>query len=47
MLAGKTYEAGDVPQLSLRTTLVVVPTNLIAQWIEELRKHTQPGTLKW
>ena len=35
------------PELSLKTTLVVVPDNLREQWLEELRTHVRPGALKW
>ena len=45
--AGQKWEPGMTPELSLKTTLVVVPDNLRKQWLEELRKHVRPGALKW
>lgn len=41
------WEPGMAPELSLKTTLVVVPDNLREQWLEELRTHVRPGALKW
>ena len=30
----------------VKTTLIVVPNNLLAQWLGEVRKHVDPGALK-
>ena len=31
----------------IRTTLLVMPTNLISQWQEEIELHVKPRALKW
>lgn len=33
------------PTAKNRTTLVVVPTSIVDQWIKELAAHTKPGTM--
>ena len=31
----------------IKTTLIVMPANLLQQWQDELGKHVQDGALKW
>lgn len=31
----------------IRSTLIVMPANLLQQWQDELAMHVQPGALKW
>ncbi|KXZ54387.1 hypothetical protein GPECTOR_5g465 [Gonium pectorale] len=31
----------------IATTLLVTPANLLNQWVEEIERHLQPGTLRW
>ena len=31
----------------IKTTLAVVPGNLLAQWQDEVWQHVQPGALSW
>ena len=31
----------------VKTTLIVMPANLLQQWQDELAKHVQNGALKW
>ena len=31
----------------IKTTLIVMPANLLQQWQDELSKHVQDGALKW
>lgn len=38
---------GLVEPLPIRTTLVVVPSNLLNQWKEQINAHLQQSILKW
>ncbi len=39
---------GAAPEpVPIRSTLVVMPANLLQQWQDELAMHVQPGALKW
>ena len=31
----------------IKTTLIVMPANLLQQWQDEMSKHVQDGALKW
>ena len=31
----------------IKTTLAVVPGNLLAQWQDEVRHHVEPGAMSW
>jgi SNF2 family DNA or RNA helicase len=35
------------PAVPIQTTLLVVPSNLIQQWQDEIKQHIQPGKLNW
>jgi E3 ubiquitin-protein ligase SHPRH len=37
----------DDPAVPIRTTLLVMPSNLVSQWIDEIEAHVEPGALKW
>ena len=36
----------QVPKAGPSATLIVAPTSLLSQWLEELQRSSQPGTLK-
>ena len=39
---------GATPEpVPIRSTLIVMPANLLQQWQDELAMHVQPGALKW
>lgn len=39
--------ASDVDPVPIKTTLIVMPANLLTQWQEELQLHVNPGALTW
>lgn len=43
--ASSTHVSGKEPKAP-RATLVVAPTSLLGQWSDELRRSSQPGTLR-
>lgn len=45
--SGSLHEPHDVTNpCKIKTTLLVMPANLLAQWRAEISKHTAPGALK-
>ena len=39
--------ASDADPVPIKTTLIVMPANLLGQWQEELQLHVKPGALTW
>ena len=37
----------EAPAVPIKTTLVVVPANLLSQWAAEVATHLDPGALRW
>ena len=37
----------DGEPVPIKTTLIVMPANLLQQWQDELYKHVQTGALNW